>query len=256
MADARTSKGSPNTSSHKRGALVALLLLVAVFSGISGWVLRSQRHIAGEPTISSRENNLGREVDLCESQSSVPVSTQDNRVVESYSLNERYFLLRPSQYYHVSQVIVPGYYTLVVLSASWCAPCRPLRRELNDLVARKKSIVVVEIDASEARSVAHYSVQPFEVTEKKLELPSAFLFDPFGIYINAQRRSNAVAAPISGHASITCRLRSFFDNDNEQRSYDLQHEAKMSELRTRMRVEGHYAMHEGAGNGNVQRAKR
>lgn len=171
-----------------------------------------------------------------------PSRAADDSALNDYLKNERYILFKPNRIWHMSEVIAPGYYTLIVLSADWCAPCRPLRFKLNELSKKNSNLVIVDIDVSSAKRMDHFSAKPFEVTSSNLQLPAAFLFDPYGVYINSQSTPNSVGAPITGEENIMSRVSYFFDKrDRKEIIAELEDTSFMAQLIRLKETTGHYA---------------
>ncbi len=95
---------------------------------------------------------------------------------------KRFFMFTPGREYKVSDLIVPGRYTIIALSAEWCAPCRILRAELKRAAEHNQQLVVIDIDVSEARDTSHFSIAPFRLSSANISsaigLPTMFVFDP------------------------------------------------------------------------------
>jgi thioredoxin 1 len=59
---------------------------------------------------------------------------------------------------------------LIKFATSWCSPCRQLQKEINNLLAEDKKLIVLEIDAENFVSLAQSS--EFSV----YSVPTLFLF--------------------------------------------------------------------------------
>lgn len=109
--------------------------------------------------------------------------------------HERLFFITKDNYFHTSEVLVPGYYTLVFFSAKTCAPCGAIRENFIPWLDSLPSLVIVDIDLEwnndvrRDQSRARYDeklLTSFGCRGRgcsSVAVPAALLFDPFGIYI-------------------------------------------------------------------------
>jgi thiol-disulfide isomerase/thioredoxin len=119
-------------------------------------------------------------------------------ITTDFMANDRYLLFKPTESWHLGEVLVPGYYNVVMIGASWCAPCGPLRVELDKLSRGAPGMVVIDVDASDAKSMQHFSSKTFASTSSSLKLPSVFVFDQSGLYVNRPVELGRVAGPMEG----------------------------------------------------------
>ncbi len=117
---------------------------------------------------------------------------------------KRFFFLKPAAPYKVSDLVVPARYTIIVLSAKWCAPCEVLRRELRDVARFNNQIVVVDVDVSEAENTSHPILSPFRLSSG-IALPVAFVFDPYWVFTKSGDKLS-VPPPVEGLESIHSKL--------------------------------------------------
>lgn len=107
--------------------------------------------------------------------------------------NKRLYYITKDGPIHLSDVLVPGYFTLVTFSASWCIPCGVVRENYPRWLDSLPNLVIVDIDlfsnstAEDERLLAAYGTL---TPEAGIQLPAALLFDPWGHY--------AVAPPQEG----------------------------------------------------------
>jgi thiol-disulfide isomerase/thioredoxin len=171
----------------------------------------------------------------------LPAETNTSLLDKAYLRNDRYILFKPERPWHISEVTAPGYYTLIALSASWCAPCKPLRNRLHSLSEQVDNLVVIDVDVSAAKSMSHFSVQPFGATTETLGMPAVFLFDPYGLYINSQKDADTVGAPIAGYENIVDKLRFFETRSRRDIVVELKSSARMEALSRIKETSNHYA---------------
>jgi len=119
----------------------------------------------------------------------------------------RLFLIKPKGYVHAGAYSVPGYYTLIIFSASWCAPCGKLREQALGWLKRYPNLVIVDLDIG-SNSESGLSTESSAILAdlgNDVALPAALLFSPFGIYINTSN-GQRLAPAVSGYESITTRI--------------------------------------------------
>lgn len=120
--------------------------------------------------------------------------------------HERLFLIKPRDYVHAGAYGVPGYYTLILFSASWCAPCGKVREHAPEWLDRYPNLVIVDLDIGSEDGVSSKAASILEDLEGEgTMLPSALLLNPFGLYAN-RSTGNGQAPPVSGYDEIVERF--------------------------------------------------
>ncbi len=168
--------------------------------------------------------------------SKTPIHT----VTAATSPEKRFFFFRPEAAYRISDVVVPGRYTIVVLSAEWCAPCTVLRRELKQATELNSQIVVVDIDVSKAKSSSHFSLAPFGLSSVNVALPSVFVFDPYWSVINPGDKPS-IPPPIQGYDAAHLKLAFLLAKDSRMDSVPSADHA-INRLTAIERGSDHYAL--------------
>jgi thiol-disulfide isomerase/thioredoxin len=140
------------------------------------------------------------------------------------------FIVRPMGYVNVGSYTVPGYYTLIVFSAPWCAPCRKLQSEALVWLEKYPNLVFVDLDVGTASSLNQKSSAVLADLDREVLLPAALLMNPFGVYINGGK-TLGVAPPFSGADAIRSVMVGFakrkhkdvvpFDGETEKRLREL-----------------------------------
>jgi thiol-disulfide isomerase/thioredoxin len=157
--------------------------------------------------------------------------------------NDRLFLVKPEGYVHTGVYSVPGYYTLMLFSAAWCAPCTELRQQAPGWLDKYPNLVIVELDIS-GRGEALRNVESAILADLdyRVALPAAILLNPFGVYINSHEGSG-VAPPVSGYDAIVQRMDTLFPKRKHQQVMPMESQAAMERLRSLHNMRKHYALY-------------
>lgn len=155
----------------------------------------------------------------------------------------RLFLIRPRGYLHVGEITVPGFYVMVIFSASWCGPCSELRQEVPRWLALYPNVVVVDIDISVDPSGATRAGGLLEAFGESTSLPAALVFNPLGLYIN--RGDGGLAPPHVGYDDIVQTFRNFAGR-TYQEALAMDSAAAFAALERMQRESQHYARGRGS----------
>ncbi len=162
------------------------------------------------------------------------------------SRQSRMFLIQPDGANAPSEYIVPGYYTVVIYSASWCPVCKGLREQIRQILPTLPHVVVVDLDVTKQPEMPELTFVPsFLNRGENITLPAALFFDPVGTYINAKRDAPR-APPVNDPDKVLrnlkrLKLKSGFDP--VRRSCERQ----VRRLEALEATTGHYAARPGSG---------
>lgn len=114
--------------------------------------------------------------------------TERSKLPSRRSAEERYFRLSKNNYFHLGELMAPGYFTLVFFSSPTCVPCAEVRAAFPQALESLPSLVIVDIDIDSNNSIVggdrdEQIMACFGTlsSNNEITLPSALLFDPFGI---------------------------------------------------------------------------
>lgn len=100
----------------------------------------------------------------------------------------RLFRTSASGFVHIGSLSYPGYYTLILFSAKWCAPCRVLWSEAPTWVEEFPNLVVVDVDVGEGANADGALDGPEAAVLQAVgmkTLPAALCVGPFGQTVGA-----------------------------------------------------------------------
>lgn len=117
----------------------------------------------------------------------------------------RLILIKPKGFVHAGSYSVPGYYTLILFSATWCIPCSSLRERLPGLLRKYPNLAIIDLDVTGKDGVNPESSAILTDLSAESPLPAALFFNPFGLYINKQDPSG-IASAITGADDILRRI--------------------------------------------------
>jgi hypothetical protein len=120
----------------------------------------------------------------------------------------RMFLIKPHGYVNIGSYSVPGYYTLIMFSAPWCAPCTLVRKQAMVWLEKYPNLMVVDLDIGTLGDVDPKSSSILADLGRSVALPAALFINPFGVYINTGK-GPGVAPPVSGAEAIFRALCAF-----------------------------------------------
>lgn len=154
--------------------------------------------------------------------------------------HDRLFLIKPNGFVHVGEYSVPGYYTLVLFSASWCAPCGKLREHAPKWLDRFPNVVIVDLDVGGEDGLDTTASAILSDLDEKTVLPAALLVSPYGLYMNRQSESGFAPA-ISGYDEIKARIYQGLEQRKHREALKMPSQDVLATLRSKHKSKLHYA---------------